>query len=250
MTEHVMLSDRVSFEDVPELSDLLLKLGKVRLHIASGSMAPALKPGDEIAVEPVSTEALEPGDLLLFRQNGRLICHRLVEISPGLLRTRGDATGGLGEHIASDQVLGKVVNLRRRTPWVGLKIDVKRALAPPLIRGLACLQKLKPYRWLMQPLAAPLLSYHLGVSQGAYRHKWQRVDSPAELPRLEPATRAHVLMVRCGASVAGWASLVFHNSAWQCENITVRIRYRGLGIESGLAHWAHLLFNAQRCAET
>lgn len=237
-------SDTVAFIDLPELSDLLLKLGKVDLRIASGSMVPTLWPGDEIAVEPLPREALRTGDLILFKQHGQLICHRLVEVSTGLLLTRGDATTGTGERISLTQVLGKVVGIRKRTVWVGLKARLQRTVVPPLLRWLPSLQESKAYGVLLRPLAASFLSYHLGVAQGSRWYQWRRLDVTASLPTLEPEARPHLLVAKRGTSVAGWAFLAFKHPTWQCENVSVRIRYHGLGIESALARWAHLLFNA------
>jgi len=240
-----MPSDTLAFADVLELSDLLLKSGKVRLRITSRSMVPTLRAGDEIAVEPVPFEALRTGDVILFELMGQLICHRLVEVSNGRLLTRGDAASSGGLWIGRDQVLGKVVNIRRRTVWVGLKETLQSALVPLLLRRLPLLQRVKVYRVLMRPIIAPFLSYHLGVAQGTRWHTWQRLDVNVGLPTLEPAPRPYLLLVKRGTDVVGGAFLVFKDSTWQCENVSVRMRYRGLGIESALARWAHLLFNGK-----
>ncbi len=242
-----MPSDTVGVGDLLELSDLLLKWGKVRLRIASRSMVPTLRPGDEIVVEPVSVEALRTGDVILFELKGQLICHRLVEMPecPSALLTRGDAASSGGLWIGRDQVLGKVVNIRRRTVWVGLKETLQSALVPLLLRRLPLLQRVKVYRVLMRPIIAPFLSYHLGVAQGTRWHTWQRLDVNVGLPTLEPAPRPYLLLVKRGTDVVGGAFLVFKDSTWQCENVSVRMRYRGLGIESALARWAHLLFNGK-----
>ena len=264
-----MPSDTLALADVLELSDLLLKSGKVRLRITSRSMVPALRPGDEIFVDPVPVETLQTGNLILFEHGGQLICHRLVQVfTNGTLTTQADAVApgtqrgyrqvyeaqGRGggyvathcdEPITREQVLGRVRAIRRRTVWVGLKKTLQSALVPLLLRRLPLLQRVKVYRVLMRPIIAPFLSYHLGVAQGTRWHTWQRLDVNVGLPTLEPAPRPYLLLVKRGTDVVGGAFLVFKDSTWQCENVSVRMRYRGLGIESALARWAHLLFNGK-----
>ncbi len=242
-----MPSDTVGVGDLLELSDLLLKWGKVRLRIASRSMVPTLRPGDEIGVDPVSVEALRTGDVILFELKGQLICHRLVEMPecPSALLTRGDAASSGGLWIGRDQVLGKVVSLRRRSLWVGIRETLHSALAPSLYRWLPDLQRLTPYRVLMRTILAPFLSYHLGVAQATRWYDWQELRKDSGLPVLPRSPRSHLLIAKRGKGVVGCAFLVCDPSGWQCENVSVRLRYRGLGIESALARWAHLLCNTK-----
>lgn len=237
------LSDRLTLTDVPELSDLLLRAGKVRLRIASRSMAPTLQPGDEIAVEPVSIDALRGGDLVLFEHQGALICHRLVEVSgtPPTLLTRGDAQGCGGERIDQHQVVGKVVAVQRRTLWVGLKDTLQRTLLPFLLRWLPHLQGLRAYRLLLRPFIVPFLTYQLGLAQGSRWYQWQELRTANGLPTLPPSSRHHLLVAKLRRNMAGRAYLTRTDAGWQCTQVDVRIRYRGLGIESDLTRVAHLL---------
>ena len=241
------ISDRLALTDVPELTDLLLASGKVRLRIASRSMVPTLRPGDEIVVEPVPTEALLTGDLILFRHQGQLICHRLVEISghPPTCLTRGEATHSCGERIGRDQVLGKVVSIRKRALWVGWKETAKRVLTPPLLRWVPRLQRLRAYRLFVRPLVAPALSYHLGLAQGTRWYEWQELGKENGFPVLPPSARPHLLIAKRGKDVVGSGVLIFKNSGWQCEDLSVRLRYRGLGVESDLGCLSRLLVKAQ-----
>lgn len=242
-----MPSDTLAFADLPELSDLLLKLDKTRLRIASRSMVPTLRPGDEIVVEPVPIEALRTGDLILFRHQGLLICHRLVEVSEhsGTLLARGDATSSAGQQIAPDQVVGKVVNIRKRTVWAVLKATLQQVLIPPLLRSLSRLQRLKTYRVLMRPILAPTLSYHLGLAQGGRWYDWQELRTDKVFPALPRSQHPHLLIAKRGNAIVGWSRLVVRNSEWQCEDFSIRMRYRGLDLESNLARVAHLIVKAQ-----
>ena len=240
-----MALETLALSDLPELRDLLLASGKVRLRIASRSMIPTLRPGDEIAVEPVPIDALRAGDLILFQGWRALVCHRLVEASGDALLTRGDARLSAGERIAPHQVLGKVMEIRKRTLWVGFKVTLQGALLPPLLRWLRRLQQLETYRTIMRPLVAPGLSYHLGLAQGALRYYWLELQKDNGLPVLPRSARPHLLVARRGATDVGWSVLVFRDSAWRCETLYVRLRYRGLGVESDLGRLTRLLLRAR-----
>jgi len=232
--------DTHSLAELPEVSDLLLKLGKVRLRIVSRSMVPTLRPGDEIAVEPASTKELSPDDIVLFRQDGQLVCHRLVAFSEddGALLTRGDAANSeenpAGERVAADRLLGRVVGIRRRSTWVGLKETVKETFFPLLSRWLPHLQRLSAYRLLIRPLALRGLSYHVGLASGSRWYDWQELGEARDSAALPPTSRPHLLIAKCGSELVGWSRLVPTISGWQPEGPHVRMRYRGLGLESDL----------------
>ena len=241
-----MALEILGLTDLPELRDLLLASGKLRVRTVGRSMIPTLRPGDEIVVEPVPIEALQPGDLILFQGGRELVCHRLVGVSGGALLTRGDAGSSAGERIAPHQVLGKVVEIRQRTLWVGFKFTLQGALLPSLLRWLRRLQRLAPYRILLRPLVAPGLSYHVGLARGAVRYEWLELPKDNGAPLLPHSARPHLLVVRRGRADVGWSVLVFRDSAWRCETLYVRLRYRGLGLESDLGRLTRLLLRAQR----
>jgi signal peptidase I len=240
--------DTLALTDLLELSDLLLTSGHVRLRIASLSMVPTLRPGDEIAVQPASSEDIRVGDLILYAHRGQLICHRLVEVSgqPARWLTRGDAAGSAGERISPDRVLGKVVGIRKRTLWGGLKETLQSAFVPALLRWLPRLHQLRASRVLMRPLVVPFLSYHLGLAEGSRWYRWQALRREHDVPALPPSARPHLLLAKRGTRVVGWVFLVRRNAGWQCEDVYVRIRYRGLRLETDLARTAHRLVTAQR----
>ncbi len=60
-------------------------------YIATGSMEPALKPGDLIITKKVSIADLSPGDIVLYSAGRRQICHRIITIAAdGSIITKGD----------------------------------------------------------------------------------------------------------------------------------------------------------------
>lgn len=61
-----------------------------RLIVRSGSMAPLLKLGDEIVVSPHARRVF-PGDLVVFRDGDKLVCHRIMlPLAPGRYLQKGD----------------------------------------------------------------------------------------------------------------------------------------------------------------
>ena len=74
--------------------------------VLSGSMEPALSVGDLIVVQ--KTESYAPGDVVVFAQQGSLVVHRIVEISDGMVTTRGDANNADDQPVALSALRGKV----------------------------------------------------------------------------------------------------------------------------------------------
>jgi hypothetical protein len=235
----------LALRDMPEVRGLLLASGVMRLRIASDSMRPTLRPGDEIAVQPDAIAALRPGDLIAYQVGRDLVCHRVVRSSGDAVWTRAETAGAADNRITPDQVLGRVVEVRKRGLWVGAKVVLRGALSPPLHRWLRRLQGLDAYRALVRPLVAPRLSYHLGLARGALRYEWLELAERDGVPVLPRATRPHVLVGKWRTAAAGWSVLVFRDSAWRCESTYVRFRYRGLGLESELSRLTDLLLEAR-----
>lgn len=71
-----------------------LGLGWTSVVITSGSMAPAIRPGDVVVAEPHHGRALGPGTVAVFRDpsGDGLVTHRISGVNPdGSYLTRGDA---------------------------------------------------------------------------------------------------------------------------------------------------------------
>ena len=67
---------------------LMISCGPARI-VVSDSMVPAIYPGDAIWLRPVS-EPIEPGMIVSYRYQDKLITHRVVAREGDLLRTQGD----------------------------------------------------------------------------------------------------------------------------------------------------------------
>ena len=59
--------------------ETLLRFGEGKLAVTGASMLPAVWPGDVLEVRRQEAAGVRPGDVVLFRREGRLVAHRVVE---------------------------------------------------------------------------------------------------------------------------------------------------------------------------
>ncbi|MFE6234929.1 signal peptidase I [Cellulosimicrobium sp. NPDC057862] len=91
-------------------------LGAAPLTVLTGSMEPALSPGDVVVVRPVDPADVHVGDVVTFQpvsDDPSLVTHRVVGVTQGAegvagLTTRGDANDAADDPIVPDQVQGRV----------------------------------------------------------------------------------------------------------------------------------------------
>lgn len=93
--------------------------GEVFFLEASGfSMWPFVRDGEKLIVRKTLIEDLEVGEIILYRAQGKLVCHRLVrkikKDDEYLLYSRGDNSLSLPELVAKDKFLGKVAGILRK----------------------------------------------------------------------------------------------------------------------------------------
>lgn len=75
--------------------------------VLSGSMEPALSPGDLVIVRPGS---YGPGDVVSFERGSAVVTHRLVEQTADGWITRGDANDADDPRpVPTDRIVGEVV---------------------------------------------------------------------------------------------------------------------------------------------
>jgi signal peptidase I len=89
--------------------------------VLSGSMRPALDPGDVAVVRPVPAAELEPGQVVLADDPdlpGRLRLHRIIAVEAGGLRLRGDANPAADGSLVDPSAVHGVGTVR--LPMIGL----------------------------------------------------------------------------------------------------------------------------------
>jgi len=90
------------------VADVARLSGKVQLKVAGTSMVPALWPGDLVTVRNCQPSELAPDSIVVFRQNQRLVVHRMLRREAGRIVTRGDARPCLDPPVPADQIIGCV----------------------------------------------------------------------------------------------------------------------------------------------
>src|SRR6185436_5041108 len=89
--------------------------------VASGSMRPAIRPGDVVLIGPAHADRIRAGSVVTFRRPGRPMLHRVIGTdSRGRLVTKGDANPVAdAAPVPRDAVTGVA---RWRVPHAGLPI--------------------------------------------------------------------------------------------------------------------------------
>jgi len=92
---------------------------KVFLFETTGfSMWPFLKAGSKLFVKRVPPEKLKKGDIILYRENNKVICHRLVKKAASgqsyLFWARADNALSLSGPLTEQMYIGKAVALLKK----------------------------------------------------------------------------------------------------------------------------------------
>jgi len=102
-------------------------------------MVPALWPGDLVTVKRCNPSDLGPESIVVFRQNDRLVTHRLVRHEGDCIVTRGDARPRLDAPVAHAEIVGCVESVTRNGHAVNPKFSLgRRAMAIVLRRSEWC----------------------------------------------------------------------------------------------------------------
>ena len=152
-----------------------LKAGKQPyVTVASNSMLPLLRRGDQIQLTDVPPEELQPGDIIVLGAPVELIVHRFWGLhrrdgAPGLL-TKGDHLIHFDPSVPAAALIGRVIRRQREDRQLNLTDGIGR--------------------WLNQRLA------------GAYLDVFEREPLPPESPFWEMANV--VLTPHAGDAVSDW----------------------------------------------
>jgi len=97
--------------------------GKGWFRIISGSMSPLIEINDKVLVKKISHSEIKLGDVVLFRQDGVFVTHRVIKLSklngrPMILQ-KGDASNH-ASWIPLDDVVGKVVTIEKEGKCIDL----------------------------------------------------------------------------------------------------------------------------------
>ena len=110
--------------------------GQVRLKVTGTSMLPAIWPGDLITVQHCNTAELRLGQIVLYRQEGKLTAHRIHGISPSHVITQGDSVPTCDPPVGAHEIVGQVVSIFRGDHWIQPGRSFWHVLVSPILRHL------------------------------------------------------------------------------------------------------------------
>jgi len=117
-------------------------------------MRPFLRAGEKLIIKRTLIEHLRIGDIILYRANNQLVCHRLIKrVKEGgiyRLYARADSSVSRPETVTADMFLGQAINIIKNDGIINLK-QVKWRLINRLI-----------------VLIAPLLSRSILITRPCY----------------------------------------------------------------------------------
>src|SRR5579863_8487909 len=87
-------------------AESLRRSGILRFRAQGTSMLPAIRPGTPVEIRQAAPDQIATGDIVLTRTATGLRLHRLVEIRPGSLVTRGDNHGFNDQPCLTSDLLG------------------------------------------------------------------------------------------------------------------------------------------------
>ncbi|HEY0733865.1 MAG TPA: S24/S26 family peptidase [Herpetosiphonaceae bacterium] len=105
--------------------DLMRRSGQrgaaTRLTVTGTSMLPLLRPGDAVWLMPIEPATLRPGDLLLIRQQGVWLTHRLIAVRPPRWQTKGDNNRLADPLVTAAEIEGRIIALERDDRSIDLR---------------------------------------------------------------------------------------------------------------------------------
>jgi len=98
-------------------TEVLRCFGEISLKATGTSMLPTIWPGDLLNIQFAEFEQVLPGDIVLYTRQNRFFIHRVTMKSDlageRRLTMRGDAMAGVDPPVHAEELLGRVVAIRR-----------------------------------------------------------------------------------------------------------------------------------------
>lgn len=102
----IQINNEVFFAEI--LSDI--RSGKtVKINVIGNSMLPFLRYGDQVLLEAVDLDNIQPGDIVLARYKKQYILHRIRRIKGDTVFLIGDNNLKLIEEVSKSELLAKVL---------------------------------------------------------------------------------------------------------------------------------------------
>lgn len=124
-----------------------------RFRAGGASMAPFIRDGDILTLEPRPFARMRVGNVVAFAKPGRghLVVHRVIGVGEEWFRTRGDNAEQDDGLLRPDRLLGRVIRIERKMHCVRCGIGPEGAL----IAWLSAHGCLTPLMRILRSLTAP-----------------------------------------------------------------------------------------------
>jgi len=260
----ITISEELDVVDLLGISDILLDNKKVSFRARGWCMHPASRNRDILEFTSVDIRQIEIGDGCLFHNRARLYCHKVTQKYPAYIITQQD---GPQNPIYSYQIIGKLVSVKRNGKTYpydsNFDLDASRENrfnlyyhADIFVRKnrkilVNFIKKLQGLRFYMLVAKAIFREKHylLGTvskQQPFYKPlnyleiSKQRSDEIQSFIKDSEEISAFHILAKIGDKAAGRLAIAnyyrpeFPQAQWWLSQISVRIRYGGLGIETEL----------------
>lgn len=254
-----------SRELMPLVRDALGRGQRVRMTVTGTSMWPFLRDGDVVELEPAGT--LRVGDVVLVETardgTAHYVLHRVVRVGEGTFFLRGDAQADAEGPFTSADVLGRVTAASRHGRvraldrgvwrvagrlWLGihpLGRDLFRlARLPRMVGGRALrrLQRSQAWRAWTRRFCPDYVVQEATPRDLVAVDAWLHPDGTHAAPASEehPAPRLTSYVAKQEEEILGLARLMRQVEGDSTDvdywlySLTVRVRYRGMGIAQAL----------------
>lgn len=120
-------------------------------RVASGSMSPALRLGDEVRIKPATADQIRTGDIAAFETTDGLVIHRIVQLQESGSGIRLLEMSDVHLHanwIEPKTIVGRVILTRRDTRQISLQHPIAQmcgAVTAQLRYRLYCLYTLSKF---------------------------------------------------------------------------------------------------------
>lgn len=258
-----------------EIGRSLADHGMAKFRAQGSCMYPCVQPGDTLHIESRPIEDIKIGDIAVVRHNGFLFGHRTIakgEDKDGpYIVTRPDRSNhGSDGPTHEENILGVVQRIERRGKQASTEPKPLKGYAKArvslwewwycdarlvLIKGLERVQRLRLYKSiaaLCVKALHPQLRYEVRLPlKPGQTHDLYRVFSPDQFDVNQPLQQGKQVMEWTLAlyldetpASAGWVTLIRRpkecprGKGWHIDDLWVRIRSRGAGLEDALARQA------------
>ena len=104
--------------------DALRQSQSLWFRVASGSMSPTLRAGDEVCIEPATADQIRTGDIAAFETADGLVIHRIVHRQQSGIDVRLLEMSDVHLHpgrVGTKTIVGRVILARRDTRQINLR---------------------------------------------------------------------------------------------------------------------------------